>query len=259
VISIEEFKQQLDQNGWIVLEKEIPDRLIEQMALDLETCYKACREIQIENKVAADTSHTVHHLIGQKDSFLDFLNKLPTDKYMESYFDGKFILNSFGGAINLANTTSYAHNIHRDIRSFSGELPILLNTLVMLDDFTPDNGATLLMSGSHRMEQKPTEEEFKARQEQALGPAGSILIFNSNLWHRGGLNTTDKPRRSVAPMFSKPYFKPQFDYCRALGYEKVENLSDNLQQVLGYYSRIPSSLHEWYQPIENRAYRSNQL
>ncbi|MFN5993306.1 MAG: phytanoyl-CoA dioxygenase, partial [Betaproteobacteria bacterium] len=86
----------------------------------------------------------------------------------------------------------------------------------------------------------------------------SILFFDSNLWHAGGDNNTDKPRRSVTPMFCKPFIKPQFDYPRALGYDKGDSFSAYLKQVLGYNSRIPSTLDEWYQPPEHRMYKSDQ-
>jgi ectoine hydroxylase-related dioxygenase (phytanoyl-CoA dioxygenase family) len=69
-------------------------------------------------------------------------------------------------------------------------MPLLLNTLVMLDEFTPDNGATYLLTGSQKSGDKPTDEDFFSRADRALGPAGSIVIFNSNMWHAGGANMT---------------------------------------------------------------------
>ena len=52
--------------------------------------------------------------------------------------------------------------------------------------------------------------------------------------------------------------KQQFDYCRQIGFDNVEKMSEGLQQVLGYKSRIPASLEEWYQPLEKRFYRNDQ-
>jgi ectoine hydroxylase-related dioxygenase (phytanoyl-CoA dioxygenase family) len=46
------------------------------------------------------------------------------------------------------NTKTYTENIHRDIRSFTGSNKLWLNTLIMLDDSTEDNGATWLLEGS---------------------------------------------------------------------------------------------------------------
>lgn len=255
---LQDFDRAMRDRGWFMVERAVSADLVGRMAGELEAACRTCRHYQKKNGVADATVYTAHHLIGQGDSFLTFLDRLPVDHLIERFFGGKYILNSFGGAINSAGARSYAQEIHRDIRSFCGDLPLLLNTLVMLDDFTPDNGATWLMSGSHRRAERPTAAEFSAAAEQAVGAKGSILLFNSNLWHRGGNNTTDQPRRSVTPMFSRPFFKPQFDYCRALGYERVGRLAGNLQQLLGYFSRVPASLDEWYQPPSRRAYRPDQ-
>ncbi|EEF21764.1 conserved hypothetical protein [Ricinus communis] len=95
----------------------------------------------------------------------------------------------------------------------------------MLDDFTPHNGSTWMLSGSHKYAEKPSDDYFKQHAEQAIGPAGSILLFNSNVWHAGGNNETDLQRRSVTPMFSKPFMKQQFDYPRAMGYDKGDTFA----------------------------------
>jgi ectoine hydroxylase-related dioxygenase (phytanoyl-CoA dioxygenase family) len=258
-LDLNRYSERMRDQGWVILENAIDSRLVNRMLDDLDAAWQICREVQVRNGVAADAELTVHHLIGIGQSYLDFIDDMePLMPYIEHYFGGKFILNSFGGAINTRGRTSYAQRIHRDIRSFSGDMPLLLNTLVMLDDFMPDNGATYLMTGSHKRADMPTTEEFYDRAERALGPAGSILIFNSNLWHAGGDNNTDRPRRSVTPMYCKPAMKQQFDYPRAVGYELADKLLPHTRQVLGFNARVPATLDEWYQPRERRMYRSDQ-
>jgi ectoine hydroxylase-related dioxygenase (phytanoyl-CoA dioxygenase family) len=258
-LDIEKYAERMRDQGWVVLERAVEPQLVARMIADLQTAWTICREVQVRNGVANDADLTVHHILSLGRSFLDFVDDMePLVPYIEHYFRGKFILNSFGGAINTRGHTSYAQRIHRDIRTFSGDTPLLLNTLVMLDDFTPQNGATFMMTGSHKEERKPTEEEFYQRAAQALGTAGSILIFNSNLWHAGGNNQTDLPRRSVTPMYCKPAMKQQFDYPRAIGYDRTQDLLPHTRQVIGYNARVPATLDEWYQPRERRMYLADQ-
>ena len=258
LMSMDEYDALMETRGWVIFEAVIATDAIERIIEDVRKAYKICRDVQIKNGVAAETEFTVHHLIGLGDSFLEYLEIMPIKPYIERYFGGKYVLNSYGGLINSAHSRSYAHEIHRDIRSFSGTMPVLLNTLLMLDDFTEQNGATYLLPGGHKLAEKPSKEDFYAKAEQALGPAGSILMFNSNLWHAGGDNRTDKPRRCIAPMFCKPWVKPQFDYPRALGYDALERFSPELRQILGYNARIPATLDEWYQPPARRMYKPDQ-
>lgn len=258
-LSLDSFAENMRERGWVIFERAIDDGFVERMLGDLERSWENTREVMIRNGVFADAELTVHHLIGQGPSFLSFIDEMePLMPYLEHYFEGRFILNSFGGAINTAGRTSYAQRVHRDIRSFSGDMPLLLNTLVMLDDFTRDNGSTYLLTGSHRDGEKPDDAYFYSHADRALGPAGSILVFNSNLWHSGGDNKTNRPRRSVTPMFCKPFMKQQFDYPRAIGYDVADQLLPHTRQVLGYNARVPATLDEWYQPRERRMYRSDQ-
>jgi ectoine hydroxylase-related dioxygenase (phytanoyl-CoA dioxygenase family) len=258
-LTLEQFNDQMAERGWVVFEAAVAPELVARMTEDLEASWDICRAIQVKNGVANDADHTVHHLIGIKPSFMDYVDASEVlDPYIESYFGGRYILNSFGGAINTRGRTSYAQRIHRDIRSYSGDMPLLLNTLVMLDAFLPENGATYMLSGSHTAAEKPSEADFYARAERALGPPGSILMFNSNVWHAGGDNTTGQPRRSVTPMYCKPFIKPQFDYPRVLGYDAGPSLKAYTRQVAGYNARIPANLEEWYQPPERRMYRGDQ-
>jgi ectoine hydroxylase-related dioxygenase (phytanoyl-CoA dioxygenase family) len=223
------------------------------MRVDIEKCYERCRAIQIANGLD-NTEYTVHHLVGQEQSFMDCLIEYQNlDPYFKSYFRGEYILNSFGGNI-LKKGTSYASNIHREIRSFSGSLPLMLNTLLFLDDFTHENGATWLMHRGHIQSDKPTDEDFMKSAFQVTGRAGSIAVWNSNLWHKAGVNRTDKPRRSVTPEFTRPFMKQGYDYSQFV----KEDTSEYLKQVLGYNSRTPATLDQWYKKPEDRYYKEGQ-
>lgn len=256
-MDLEFFKGQMAKEGICTFPEFMPHKLVGEMHVDIEKAYHRCRAIQLVAGLD-HTENTVHHLIGQEKSFLYCLSEYERlDEYIEEYFQGKYILNAMGGNI-LKSGESYASNIHRDQRSFSGELPLMLNTIVMLDDFTKKNGATWLMEGGHRIENVPSEREFKNKAFQILGKAGTVVMFDSNLWHRAGENRAKEPRRSLTPMFSKPFYKPQFDYPRVLGYDLSESFSPYLRQVLGYESRIPASLQEWYKLPEQRFYKRTQ-
>lgn len=128
----------------------------------------------------------------------------------------------------------------------------------MLDDFTIENGGTYLLPKSHLSEHKPSDTEFFNTAIQATGKAGDILIFNANMWHASAPNTTPYGRKAIPITISKPFMKQLLDYPRALGYDKLNTFSIELQELLGYHSRVPASLTEWYQPKENHFYKKNQ-
>jgi hypothetical protein len=249
----------LDERGWVTLAPAIDAGLLQRLRDDLESAHRQQREVQIRNGVGAGTDGTVHHLpCTSGASFLELLEHGPHTGVLDSFFGGPCILNTYGGVLNLPQNLSYVGRVHRDLRSFSGDLKLMAQILVMLDDFTEENGATYLLSGSHRRNEQPPDEEFFRDATRATGPAGSIVIFNSNLWHAAGENRSSTPRRALTVAFTRPFVKQQLDYPRALGYDRADSFSPALRQLLGYNARVPSSLDEWYQPPEKRLYRRDQ-
>jgi ectoine hydroxylase-related dioxygenase (phytanoyl-CoA dioxygenase family) len=252
----------LNKKGFVHLKNLLEAGQLSKLTEALDRSFTAHRDIQIKNNVEITTMGVALHVILNESVFIDFLRTLSeTGIYSalkEHYFHSNFILNSFGGNNNLPHAPHYATNIHRDIRFFSGELNIMLNMIVMLDDFSIENGATFLLPYSHKDPELPGSDIFYKDAAQMVGKAGDIVLFNSNLWHAGGINKTDGHRRALTLTFSKPFMKQQLDYCKAIGFEKVGMLDEDTRQLLGYNSRVPSSLDEWYQPLEKRFYKKNQ-
>ena len=253
----EQFLTDIKQNGWVKFDQVLNGDLLSRLNKGLIDAYANCRTVQLQNGVDVNTDGTVHHLLGQDESFLDFLKNNPLFKHIKLYFNHDYILNSFGGVINTKNKLSYVGNIHRDIRTYYN-VPMMLNMLIMLDDFTLENGATYMLTGSHLKDEKPEKDYFYATADRAVGKAGDIILFDSLLWHAAGENHTEQVRRALTLTFTRPFMKQQLDYPRLLGYDKGEEFSEETRQILGYNARIPSSLNEWYQPPHKRFYRPGQ-
>jgi hypothetical protein len=69
----------------------------------------------------------------------------------------------------------------------------MVGFILMIDDFTPENGATCFIPGSQGMEAPPASSNLVP----ACGPSGSVIVFNGSVWHGHGPNHTDAPRRSI--------------------------------------------------------------
>lgn len=248
----------MECNGYAIFPDVVPLNLISSMKNDLQYHIDFSRKIQEKNKIDISLQGGAHHILWKGDSFTDFLDFPLFDDYIEKYFDGKYIINGFGGLDNNFADIEYKHGIgfHRDVRSFSMEYKLMLNMLVMLDDFSIENGATKIIPGSHRLREKPSDQYIEENYVQATGREGSVLLFNSNLWHAAAKNTTNKPRRALTLTFTRPFFKQQMDYPRLLGEGFPK--SERIRQILGYNSRTPSDHDQWYQPPENRFYKPGQ-
>ena len=100
---------------------------------------------------------------------------------------------------------SSSQELHVDVRRDSADWP-LLGFILMVDDFRPDNGATRVVPGSHRLPQTPEETMADVHadhrdQTLACGEAGSLLVFNGSVWHGHTANVSSQPRRSLQGAF----------------------------------------------------------
>lgn len=255
-MDLELFNKEIEENGWCIFHDVISMESVENLRLGLD---KACEEtgiIRKKNKIEF-SDEMAHHLPQKGNVFYDYLLNLPLQEYLKAYFEGNYMLFSFGGNKNYKSLQTHAHAIHRDIRTFNPE-KLMLNTMILLDDFTEENGATHMLTGSHKDKSAPTSEHFYEHSERVIAKAGSIVAWNTNLFHAAGHNKTDGVRRIVSPIFSVPWKKPLFDYPRYLGYDLVDELDEHGKQIFGYNARVPASMEEWYQLPENRLYKSGQ-
>jgi ectoine hydroxylase-related dioxygenase (phytanoyl-CoA dioxygenase family) len=152
----------------------------------------------------------------------------------------------------------FQNRYHMDFpRVLNGYL-MSINVMLAIDEFRPDNGATLIIPGSHQKTQPPDFEKAEQLMVPATCPQGSMLIFDSTLYHAAGPNTSGADRIAINHQFTRSYVKQQIDYVRALGPDVVLAQPPRTQQLLGWYTRVVTSLDDYYQPAEKRLYRSGQ-
>jgi ectoine hydroxylase-related dioxygenase (phytanoyl-CoA dioxygenase family) len=253
---------ELKDRGYTILRNKIPLEWLDKLSVAIDKSFVDHRRIQIENDNDIKTEGVALHVMLNDSIFIDFLKYLQNIGFIkdlqENYFESKCILNSFSALDNLPNQPNFSAIVHRDLRFYSGDFPIMINCLVMVDDFTVENGGTYLLAKSHLEKRKPSDEEFFANADQATGKRGDILIFNANVWHSSAPNKTQDHRRAIPITISKSFMKQLLDYPRAIGYDKIDKFDYEFQQLLGYHSRVPASLNEWYQPEDKRFYKKEQ-
>ncbi|WP_221763352.1 phytanoyl-CoA dioxygenase family protein [Methyloradius palustris] len=253
------FKENMDVHGYCVFTNTLSDDFIQRLNNDCLKWVDICEQYQIKAGINALGDGTAHHSVGSQDSIDSFIDKHLFHEYLNLYFNNApYILHACNPVGGLPKKLNYVHNIHRDTRTFIPEYHFRINMLVMLNDFTEENGATQVLVGSHRSSEPPDEEFFNENYVQLLGRAGTVVLFDSYLWHRAGLNVTEKNRVALTLSYGPAFIKPQMDYARLLGETYGHVLSELTRQVLGYNSRVPTSLSEWYQKPEHRLYHSNQ-
>lgn len=152
----------------------------------------------------------------------------------------------------------FQNRFHMDFpRVLNGYLASL-NVMFAIDAFTADNGGTLVVPGTHQKLTPPDTDYLHAHAIPVECPAGSMFIFDSTLYHAAGANVSGKDRLAINHQFTRSWIKQQIDYVRALGDQAVQAQKPRTQQLLGWYTRVVTSLDEYYRPEHERLYRRGQ-
>jgi Phytanoyl-CoA dioxygenase (PhyH) len=112
------------------------------------------------------------------------------------------------------------------------------NSIWLLDDFTAENGPTRVVPGSHQRGVLPKDEmpdPAAPHPDEATlrAPAGTVVIFNSHLWHGGTMNRTAVRRRALHAYFCRRSERQQVDQQRFARAETRARLSPAARYVFG--------------------------
>ncbi len=109
-----------------------------------------------------------------------------------------------------------------------------MNVAWLLDDFTADNGATEVVPGSHRAGDDVDPAALSSQAVPVIAPAGTLMVFESRLWHRTGCNRSSAPRAALFGWYTRPIYRTQENWFLSLDDEVVAQASDDLLVLLGY-------------------------
>ena len=254
----------IHQNGICIIQNVIALDVIEQLQ-------KAMYEVQSIIRKQVGTSklsragevgilripmhyhHAFYHTL-ENEIIVSIVDKLISPNAILHLQNG-FILPS---SLDQHTKKRFQNQFHMDFKRVLNGYLCSLNILVVVSDFTAQNGGTLAVPGSHQMTVVPDASQMERAAKAVEANKGSVVVFDSTLWHCAGRNQSNSDRLAINHQFTYAYFKQQIVYVRALGAEAIASLPERTQQMLGWYSRVPTSLDEYYVAPDQRLYRPNQ-
>ncbi len=115
--------------------------------------------------------------------------------------------------------------------------PLAAATIWAIDDFTADNGATVVIPGSHRWGKRHPGPDDPTR--PVVMPAGSCVFFVGTLWHGGGANTSAHDRLAVTAQYCQPWLRPMEAFTLSVSRDIAREVSDDIRRMLGYSIHPP--------------------
>jgi ectoine hydroxylase-related dioxygenase (phytanoyl-CoA dioxygenase family) len=130
-----------------------------------------------------------------------------------------------------------AQLVHRDqwafdFFSFPAGFEVECHTMWAMHDFTDENGATRVIPGSNKWEDKlrPLNDETVP----AEMPKGSVLLYLGSLYHGGGANRSAKPRRGINVGYTLSWLRQEENQYLACPPDVARELPEPLARLAGY-------------------------
>ncbi len=185
------------------------------------------------------SNQRVWNLLSRAPVFIDLVEHPSALRLLRSVLGWPMLLGNLSG--NITGPGGAAGVLHAD-QIFVPEpwpaQPQGANAAWALDDVTAANGATCFVPGSHLRNRLPRPDEVADAVAAAVpmeAPAGSLIVFDSRVWHRTGANTTLDVRRAVAfGWYTRPIYRTQENWFLALDPSVRQFASDDLLVLLGY-------------------------
>jgi ectoine hydroxylase-related dioxygenase (phytanoyl-CoA dioxygenase family) len=127
--------------------------------------------------------------------------------------------------------------IHRDQWAFDffpfpSGYEVQCNTIWAMTDFTEANGATRVIPGSSKLEDR---REFAYEDtEPAEMPAGSVLFYTGSLYHGAGANRSDHVRYGLNITYAVSWLRQEENQYLSCPAEIARELPDDLLRLMGY-------------------------
>jgi ectoine hydroxylase-related dioxygenase (phytanoyl-CoA dioxygenase family) len=238
-------KQELDDKGFFIVEDVLSSSDIVKMRDEFERVHalendRGGHEVHVEPGARRISN------IFNKTSAFDKMLAVPEVLAASAYLLGEIKLH--GANLRDPVKGHGQQDLHVDVPKKFDDDWWVVNSMIMLDDMTLENGPTRVVPRSHKWapmnvpyvnigdwEPAPLSSEEQARMPKDLGapypgevlveaPAGSAIICNSSMWHSGTRKNSDAPRRMMHLTYTRrdlPQQLLQLDYLTPELYNRM--------------------------------------
>lgn len=213
-------KQQLDTEGWLKLDNFMPQEMLVALQTRLDELLAAEGDAAGAEFKQEPQTKRLANLVDKGDLFAQVIALPKILECVRTVLGPEFKLSS----LNYRSADPYSTWV-QPLHCDTGALPddqgfSVCNVILMLDDFTAENGATRFVPGTHRAGRLPQDvlaDPAAPHPDEVLvtGKAGTVIVMNTHLWHGGTANRTATPRRALHSFYCRRD-KPQQQYQKKL-------------------------------------------
>ena len=239
---IDAWVDQFHRDGYLFLRNVLSPEHVAELRSDLDRV--------LEDQPARARIHLHHRMFETSRANLRLFDLEPVVTFAEALIAEVCHVihnNSFrspvGGGISTWHQDDASHYLVTEGEPPTNiRLPVLIFTCnyYLTDVETVEHGPTQVIPGSHLFGGDPPNPiEGTAHEDEVvsnLGPAGSVVMFNNQVWHQGGPNTSDRVRYITQISYARRIIGHK--YAPFMNYTMPEHVyrdaDPRLRQLLGF-------------------------
>ncbi len=220
-LGLQENCRELTMHGWTVIRDAAS-----------ESFNDAFRKKIIE---VATKDKAFNMLLAKDDLFVEAVMNRKLMAMAEYSVGRGFLISQVAASIRPEGSKSIG--LHADHNWLPAPFPahnMLLTACWACDEFTKEHGSTLVIPGSHVLRRHPNAQEVTEKKGAIAVecPAGSVAMWNGNIWHGNWDRTTPGARVVCHITYTRLMMRPVEDYS-AYAEELISNHGDDMAQLLG--------------------------
>jgi ectoine hydroxylase-related dioxygenase (phytanoyl-CoA dioxygenase family) len=230
-------RRQLDEQGYVVLPGFMGEELLGELRARILELFEEEGDRAGHEFKTEEHARRLANLVAKGDVFGRAIAKPDLLEYVRHALGPRIKLSSLN-ARSAGPLTDAGQPLHVDMGALPDEQGFwVCNTIWMLDDFTPENGPTRMVPGSHRWNRRPEDvlaDPTAPHPDEVMltGRAGTVAVMNAHLWHGGMANRSPRPRLAMHAFYCRRD-KPQQQYQKRLLRQAVQDrLSPALRDLL---------------------------
>ena len=248
-------KQQLDEQGFFIVENVLKPADVALMQSEFERIHAAEKHIGGHEVHVEPGARRISNIFNKTTAF-DKCLWIPEVLAASAYLLGEIKVH--GANLRDPVKGHGQQDLHVDVPKKFDDDWWVVNSMIMFDDMTLDNGPTRVVPQSHRWapinvpyvnigdwEPAPISAEDQARIPKDLGTpypgevlvqakAGSAIICNSAMWHAGTLKKGDAHRRMLHLTYTRrdlPQQLVQLDHLTKGLYDRMNPVQRYLLEI----------------------------
>jgi ectoine hydroxylase-related dioxygenase (phytanoyl-CoA dioxygenase family) len=221
--------QEIEVYGFTILERV----LTEEQAVEMREALIQCEQQAGTDHKHRGTARHVSNLPTLDPVFFKAIDHPRVLPLLEHHLGESMIMGSLNSRI--VRPGDGYQDLHSDIpvEMLNMDSPVMMNTVWMLDEFTSELGATRCIPGSHKSGLGGPPEGLDLKHvAEAIAPIGSVLVFNGQTWHGGGMNTGDRNRHALFGHYRKRMLVFQVDPHDDFPEEWFDQLTERQKQLM---------------------------